>query len=374
MSELEASTLLLFCIDLVRAVGVHEGRMNSTVGEATTGVGGRPPFTAAQWQELEHQAMIYKYLTAGLPVPPELLVPVQRSFEALPGRYLHHPALSYCSYYGKKLDPEPGRCRRTDGKKWRCSKDAHPDSKYCTHHMHRGRNRSRKPVESQSVAQLQLSSSTGTSSAPTAGTSIPQHSITGHNSTPSLFLGASSSLQLHMDPGPLESRYFSGAKPGVHEHIFRNETSGSARSGVGMYGIDNLWHLTTPRVSSCPLPKASTPYSVQAAYPQHLQVKDLSQATLSSASRQQHSFVRSEVDAPETTKHEGQFLLPFFDEWPKTRESWCDLEEERSKQASVSATQLSMAFPIVASDLSTSSSKSSKSESASSRTDLRDMI
>lgn len=168
-------------------------------------------------------------------------------------------------------------------------------------------------------------------------------------------------------------RYFTGAKPGVHEHIFRNKTSGSAR-GVGIYGIDNLWHLTTPRVSSRPLPKASTPYSVQAAYSQHPPVQDLSQATPSSVSRQQHSFVRSEVDAPETTKHEGQFLLPFFDEWPKTRESWCDLEEERSKQASVSATQLSMAFPIVASDLSTSSSKSSKSESASSRTDLRDMI
>lgn len=64
-----------------------------------------------------------------------------------------HIAVGYCSYYGKKFDPEPGRCRRTDGKKWRCSKDAHPDSKYCERHMHRGRNRSRKPVESQSTSQ-----------------------------------------------------------------------------------------------------------------------------------------------------------------------------------------------------------------------------
>ncbi|MCI00268.1 growth-regulating factor 4-like, partial [Trifolium medium] len=67
---------------------------------------------------------------------------------------------SYCSFYGKKVDPEPGRCRRTDGKKWRCSKEAYPDSKYCERHMHRGRNRSRKPVESQTMAQ---SSSTVTS-------------------------------------------------------------------------------------------------------------------------------------------------------------------------------------------------------------------
>lgn len=44
-------------------------------------------------------------------------------------------------------DPEPGRCRRTDGKKWRCSKAAHPDSKYCERHMLRGKSRSRKPVE-----------------------------------------------------------------------------------------------------------------------------------------------------------------------------------------------------------------------------------
>jgi hypothetical protein len=62
----------------------------------------------------------------------------------------------YGTYYlGKKLDPEPGRCRRTDGKKWRCSKEAAPDSKYCERHMHRGRNRSRKPVETQLVPQSQ---------------------------------------------------------------------------------------------------------------------------------------------------------------------------------------------------------------------------
>lgn len=69
-------------------------------------------------------------------------------------------SVGYCSFYGKKVDPEPGRCRRTDGKKWRCSKDAYPDSKYCERHMHRGRNRSRKPVESQTITQ---SSSTVTS-------------------------------------------------------------------------------------------------------------------------------------------------------------------------------------------------------------------
>ncbi|PWA54920.1 Glutamine-Leucine-Glutamine, QLQ [Artemisia annua] len=52
-------------------------------------------------------------------------------------------------FSGGNSDPEPGRCRRTDGKKWRCSRDAVPDQKYCERHINRGRHRSRKPVESQ---------------------------------------------------------------------------------------------------------------------------------------------------------------------------------------------------------------------------------
>ncbi|XLR11960.1 hypothetical protein S83_039898 [Arachis hypogaea] len=49
------------------------------------------------------------------------------------------------------MDPEPNRCRRTDGKKRRCSKNTVPYHKYCERHVHRGRNRSRKPVETSKV-------------------------------------------------------------------------------------------------------------------------------------------------------------------------------------------------------------------------------
>ena len=42
---------------------------------------------------------------------------------------------------GGSIDPEPGRCRRTDGKKWRCSRDVVPEQKYCERHLHRGRHR-----------------------------------------------------------------------------------------------------------------------------------------------------------------------------------------------------------------------------------------
>ncbi|KAK2995896.1 hypothetical protein RJ640_028304 [Escallonia rubra] len=59
--------------------------------------------------------------------------------------------VSFGSMYNLKSsnnnDPEPGRCKRTDGKKWRCSRDVAPHHKYCERHMHRGRPRSRKHVE-----------------------------------------------------------------------------------------------------------------------------------------------------------------------------------------------------------------------------------
>ncbi|KAG2722063.1 hypothetical protein I3760_02G111900 [Carya illinoinensis] len=47
---------------------------------------------------------------------------------------------------GRKIDPKPGKCRRTNEKKWRCSKEAFPYSKYCERHVHRGKNHSRRPV------------------------------------------------------------------------------------------------------------------------------------------------------------------------------------------------------------------------------------
>lgn len=59
------------------------------------------------------------------------------------------------------MDPEPGRCRRTDGKKWRCSRDIVAGQKYCERHMHRGRNRSRKPVEIPTPVTTTTSASPG---------------------------------------------------------------------------------------------------------------------------------------------------------------------------------------------------------------------
>uniref|UniRef100_A0A803L2C9 Growth-regulating factor n=1 Tax=Chenopodium quinoa TaxID=63459 RepID=A0A803L2C9_CHEQI len=84
------------------------------------------PFTATQWKELERQAMIYKYMMASLPVPPDLL------YSSFPTNFSYPSTFSPASYYmgkygsgismrwsGNSKDAEPGRCRRTDGKKWR---------------------------------------------------------------------------------------------------------------------------------------------------------------------------------------------------------------------------------------------------------------
>lgn len=57
------------------------------------------------------------------------------------------------------MEAEPRRCRRSDGKKWRCSRNVVQNQKYCEKHMHRGRQRPRKHVELTS-SNLQLSTST----------------------------------------------------------------------------------------------------------------------------------------------------------------------------------------------------------------------
>ncbi|KAL3647034.1 hypothetical protein CASFOL_008002 [Castilleja foliolosa] len=108
--------------------------------------GGKALFTESQWQELGRQNMIHKYLSASVPVPHQLLFSPS---SATPAQY--HIAsgleLRFGTSGGSSSDPEPWRCKRTDGKKWRCSRDVAPDQKYCERHAHKTKSRSRKHVD-----------------------------------------------------------------------------------------------------------------------------------------------------------------------------------------------------------------------------------
>ncbi|GAV79591.1 WRC domain-containing protein/QLQ domain-containing protein [Cephalotus follicularis] len=129
-------------------------------------------FTIFQLQELQLQSLIYRYMEAGVPVPYHLIAPIWKSFASSLSALNSGPNQIYSSYlgsgalnldYSNGMDPEPGRCRRTDGKKWRCSKEAVPNKKYCERHIHRGRQRSRKLVEASQDSTTSISSTTGTS-------------------------------------------------------------------------------------------------------------------------------------------------------------------------------------------------------------------
>ncbi|XP_043718143.1 growth-regulating factor 3-like [Telopea speciosissima] len=150
-----------------RSVATTLQSFSTTAFESPAGVMApslRFPFTSPQWQELERQALIYKYMMASAPVPPNLLMSICGNLldtVATPHSARNPNVFDYfrclqCSVdrsssfnlrFSNGMDPEPGRCRRTDGKKWRCSRDAASDQKYCERHLHRGRPRSRKPVE-----------------------------------------------------------------------------------------------------------------------------------------------------------------------------------------------------------------------------------
>lgn len=269
---------------------------------------------------------------------------------------------------GKKIDPEPGRCRRTDGKKWRCSKDAYPDSKYCERHMHRGRNRSRKPVESQSTSQslstamshIPTGSSSGGGSFQSSGSGSFQNLSYPIVNSESLCYGSNTS-KLQMEPSPYsinnkEYRYLQGLTPDADEHSFSPEASRCAM-GLGMdNNIDSTWRLMPSQVHSSFLSKPINDFHLQGKSTQlHLPQAYELDATMSKQ-RQQHCFFGHDIGSSGPVKQEQHSMRPFFNEWPKTRESWSDLNSNKN---AFSTTQLSISTPVAPSEYSSRSACSS---------------
>ncbi|KAJ1400716.1 WRC domain [Sesbania bispinosa] len=367
----------------------------------------RFPFTPSQWQELEHQALIYKYMASGISIPPDLLFTIKRCYldSPLSSRILsHHPQHFGWNYLpmglGRKIDPEPGRCRRTDGKKWRCSKEAYPDSKYCERHMHRGKNRSRKPVE---VLKTSTPTTTNTdhASTPTTILSITKnspssaltptthslspltshdtyhhssssphlhHSFLYHHPPPSrpspaglsfqdngapLFLDTGSSS--HNNNTDCRNRYIYGLKEEVDEHAFFTEPSGTMRS-FSTSSMDDSWQLTPLTISSSSSSKQRS-FSALSNSNDNQEYSYLQLQSLSDNSKQPQqdqgcysdikceTFMKLGKEEPQKTVHR------FFDEWPpKNRNSWLDLDDKSS------TTQLSISIPTSSHDFTTFSS------------------
>jgi hypothetical protein len=383
-------------------------------GRAATA--GRYPFTASQWQELEHQALIYKCLASGKPIPSYLMPPLRRildsalatspslaAFQPQPSRtrllslslslslslcarhvslfpvysgsrprcWLPLHAVGWGGCFGMGFsrkpadeDPEPGRCRRTDGKKWRCSKEAYPDSKYCEKHMHRGKNRSRKPVEMSLATPAPPASSAATTStspapsyhrpAPAAHDAVPYHAPYGaayhHTQTQVM-----SPFHLHLEtthphPPPPPPYYYADQRDyaygkEVGERAFFSDGAGERdrqQQAAGQWQFKQLG--TMEATKPCPTP---TPLLPAAGYGVG-QAKEDEEEETRRQQQQQHCFVLGAdlrlAERPSGAHDAAQKpLRHFFDEWP---------HEKGSKAGSWMVggldgeTQLSMSIPM----------------------------
>ncbi|GJN29355.1 hypothetical protein PR202_gb17576 [Eleusine coracana subsp. coracana] len=182
-------------------------------------------------------------MATGAPVPHDLVLPLRLAtgLDTVPSLAFPPPnsltvGVGYWGCYGgaaagqygsrKVVDPEPGRCRRTDGKKWRCSREAFGDSKYCEKHVHRGKNRSRKPVEPTTTSPSPYRPSPLSISPPApAPADAARHHHHHHHQAPP--------LQLHLDAGSY--RHAPSPPPSYHRYA-NNHAPASVFTGGGYGG------------------------------------------------------------------------------------------------------------------------------------------
>ncbi|KAJ8765697.1 hypothetical protein K2173_014819 [Erythroxylum novogranatense] len=321
-----------------RSSGSGTGSLNGSLHGPFSGT--RGPFSPSQWMELEHQALIYKYISANVPVPSNLLIPLKKSLYpyglsgasagSFPPNSLGWGAF-HLGYGGNNNDPEPGRCRRTDGKKWRCSRDAVVDQKYCERHINRGRHRSRKPVEGQSGHAATV---TTNSKVVPMTSSMSTSVITSGGTTNSLAIAqkqfksllptdANSSAVKRTQDVSGKTIVSSAVKPKSEESTFTipKQDQGIVESSLSEFGFVSSDSLLNPSQTICYM-----------------------------NSRNCESFLNFS-DKETQDQHP---LRQFMDDWPKNHGSRSVIswpEELKSDW-----TQLSMSIPMVSTDFSSSSS------------------
>ncbi|CAB4284059.1 unnamed protein product [Prunus armeniaca] len=331
------------------AAAYGSGSINPSMHGPFAGV--RGPFTPSQWIELEHQALIYKYMTSNVPVPSNLLIPLKKSLYpyGLSGSTgnLAPNSLAWGSYhlgFSGNTDPEPGRCRRTDGKKWRCSRDAVADQKYCERHINRGRHRSRKPVEGQpgqaasgtsNSKGVPMTSSTSTPVMPSSGTSnnvaTMQNQFKSLQPAGAANPSADAFVNRMQDPRGLSVMSASTIKPKASDSRFNMPKQEipleeSSQSEFGLVSTDSLLN-----------PSHRNSYISK-------------------------DFGGSFLDFSDQEAQDQHPLRQFIDDWPKDQSShsvstWPD--EIKSDW-----TQLSMSIPMTSSEFSSSSSSPTQEKRA----------
>ncbi|KAA8538266.1 hypothetical protein F0562_027911 [Nyssa sinensis] len=341
-----------------RDTGYGSGGLNSaSMHGVLTGV--RGPFTPSQWMELEQQALIYKYVTANVPIPSNLLIPIRKAldsagFSSFSGGTLRPNTLGWGGFhlgFSKNTDPEPGRCRRTDGKKWRCTRDAVADQKYCERHMNRGRHRSRKPVEGQTGHSVSgLTTTTTAKLMPIASSSTSASVVPGGG-------GASSSLELSHQ-NQLNSLQTGARNSCLSPHINRilNKENVDQRMQEPT-GLSMLSPTIGLKENQFSIPKQQNPYEESSGPEFGLVCSD----SLLNFVNKSSSLIncRNSQDLNDTETESQHSLRQFMDDWPKYQSeqaaiSWPQIELQSDR------TQLSISIPMVSDFMSSTSSPANK--------------
>ncbi|KAL4595307.1 hypothetical protein ACB092_12G082700 [Castanea dentata] len=333
--------------------------------------GARGPFTPSQWMELEHQALIYKYLTANMPVPSNLLIPIRKAldsagFTSFPGGLLRPNALGWGSFhlgFSNNTDPEPGRCRRTDGKKWRCSRDAVADQKYCERHMNRGRHRSRKPVEGQNGHAVSGTPTANTSTSTSTSDTISKLSPIASSSSASVVVpgGASNSLAIaaHQQLKNLQSGASNpSAATTINRMFIHKENVGERMEHTSGLSILSSSIDHKPKENSFMNQKQQIPYEESTRTEFGLVTSD---GLLNPSSKSSSLMNCSSQELSERRTESLQSLRHFIDYWPKIQSdrsavSWPELDMQSD------STQLSISIPTASSEFISSTSSPSSNE------------
>lgn len=302
----------------------------------------RGPFTPSQWMELEHQALIYKYMAANIPVPHNLLIPIRRSLTSLyPPAYFGSSTLGWGSFqlgYSGNADLEPGRCRRTDGKKWRCSRDAVSDQKYCERHMNRGKHRSRKHVEGQPGHAAKAMPVT------VAAAAQPSALVTGGS-------GATAGIAISHQQQPVKNYGVNTIDPCSLQ--YNRELVNQQNESEQVQDSDSLSMLTSMSArntgSLFPFSKEHNPFEVTSSRPDYGLVSSDSLMSSPHSSLENVNLLSSQG----LSEQQSSLSLQHFADWPRTSSqgalSWPETEDMHAQRTQP------ISAPMASSDLSSAS-------------------